>query len=180
MKSNVIVARHPLHPMLIPLPIAGFVFALAGDIAYVATGTPFWYSFGLWCMAFGVVTALVAAIPGFIDYFTIASRSSPEIRSHARLHMVINLSVVGLFALNLALRVFYDASVAPLLGWAIGLTVLGNALLLYSGWLGGELVYRHRIGVEERGTAAGPLFRVTLAPAIPAEEAAESRETRKP
>lgn len=177
MKSNVIVARHPLHPMLIPIPITGFLLALLGDIAYVATGAPFWYLFSAWTMAIGLIGALLAAVPGMIDYFTIASRGPREVRDHATWHMALNLSVVVLFLVNLGMRVFFNASVAPLLGWAVGLTAVGNAILLYSGWLGGELVYRHRIGVEERGAAASPAFRVTLSPEM-APEAEEAGEVR--
>lgn len=170
MKSSVIVARHPLHPMLIPIPITSFLLALIGDIAYLATGSPFWYSFSLWTIGIGIVGALLAAVPGIVDYLTIASRGPGLMRSQATQHLILNLLVVGLFAVDFALRAFFNGAVAPVLGWAVGLTVVGNALLVYSGWLGGELVYRHRIAVEERGSDVSPVFRVTLSPA-PAPEA---------
>lgn len=104
-------------------------------------------------MAGGIVAALLAAIPGFIDYLSLPNGKTKTI---AVWHMRINLAVVALFAFNLWLR--RDA--APGAALPVWLSVVGIALLGVSGWLGGELVYVHGVAVEPRPgakeTAAHP------------------------
>lgn len=160
MKSSVVVARHPLHPMLIPIPIGAFLLTLIGDLAYTFTSNPFWYSFSTWTMGVGIVGALLAAIPGLIDYFTVVPRG--EARRQATIHMALNLGIATLFVVNLALRLFTTASTGPNWWLSLALTLFGNVALLYSGWLGGELVYRHKLGVEERGQAETSNLRITM------------------
>ncbi len=160
MKSSVVVAKHPLHPMIVPIPIACFLLALIGDLAFTVTANPFWYLFSAWTMGFGIIGGLLAALPGLADYFTVVSRQA---KRPATMHMILNLGIVATFAVNLAIRLFATPSSGA--GWwfALALTVLGNAALLYSGWLGGELVYRHRIGIEEEPLEKARL-RVTMSP----------------
>ncbi len=67
-ESTAAIARHPLHPLLVPLPIAAFIFALITDIAWLRTGRAFWGEASYWLLLTGVVTGLLAAIPGLIDY----------------------------------------------------------------------------------------------------------------
>lgn len=161
MKSSVIVAKHPLHPMLIPIPIGAFVFALIGDLAFLGTGSPFWHGFANWSIGIGVVSGLLAAIPGLIDYLTVVRGAA---RRTATTHMILNVSIVALFALNLALRAFTNATTGANLWLTVALTVVADAALLYSGWLGGHLVFHHRIGIEEKGEPGAPDFRITLSP----------------
>lgn len=160
MKSNFVVAKHPLHPMLIPIPIASFLLALIGDLAYLGTNNPFWYGFAFWTMGIGIVGALLAAIPGFVDYFTIVRG---EAKRFATIHMIANLSIVVVFAINLGIRMFTTATTGTNLWIAVALTVIGNLALLYSGWLGAHLVYQHRIAVREAEEYKENL-RITLSP----------------
>jgi uncharacterized membrane protein len=146
MKSNATLFGHPIHPMLVTLPIGGFVASLVADIAYLATHVVFWYDAAFWAMAFGVVTALIAAVPGLIDYNT-TIRHSERAYPTARRHMLINLTVVAVYAINLYLRHGYAASAGGMLAVAVGLNVLALAALSYSGYLGGHLVYRYGIGL---------------------------------
>ncbi len=161
MKSSVVVAKHPLHPMLITIPIGAFVLALVGDLTFMVSGRPFWYVFATWSIVFGVVGALLAAVPGLLDYLTVVPKKGPEARRQATTHMIINLSVVALFAINLAIRYF---AAGPTFWLTTALTVVGDAALMYSGWLGGHLVYHHRIGVEEPGQTETARLRVTMSP----------------
>ncbi|MBM3266276.1 MAG: DUF2231 domain-containing protein [Candidatus Sericytochromatia bacterium] len=162
MKSSVIVANHPLHPMLIPIPLTSFPLALVGDVIYLVIGGPFWYDFARVMLGVGVAGALLAALPGLVDYLRVIPRAPVQARDDATLHLVCNLSLVGVFLVDFVLRMATDASTGPLLALAIALGVVGNGLLIYAGWLGGNLVYRHRIGVEE---PAPELLRVTMSPA---------------
>jgi uncharacterized membrane protein len=140
-ESSATVAGHPLHHMLVPFPIAFLIGALATDIAFRATGDTFWARGSFWLLSAGVVTALVAAIPGFMD-FTIIDRVRNIWVSWT--HMIANLIVVGLGAINIWLR--WDDPAAGAAGAGLWVSVLVAALLLFSGWLGGELAYRYRIG----------------------------------
>lgn len=161
MKSSVVVAKHPLHPMLIPIPIGAFLLALIGDLAYAGTSNTFWYSFATWSIVVGVVGGLLAAVPGLIDYFTVVRG---EARRPATTHMVLNLGIVGLFVVNLAIRYFSTATVGANHWLTLALTVVADAALLYSGWLGGHLVYHHRLGVDEQGQVETSNLRVTMSP----------------
>lgn len=145
-RSTASIAGHPLHPMLIPFPVAAFVGALVTDIAFVRAGDPFWFDTTQWLLGAGVVMALVAALAGFADFF--GERRIRALRT-AWLHMLGNLALVVLEAINLSIRAGNDHdTVAPL---GLTLSAAGVLLLLFNGWQGWELVYRHRVGIAENG-----------------------------
>jgi uncharacterized membrane protein len=146
MKSHATFKGHPIHPMLVTIPIGLWVTSLVCDIIYATTRTVFWYDMAWWSMAFGLVGALMAAIPGLIDYNT-TIRKSERAYPTARLHMIINLSVVAAFAINLWLRADYNAAGGTMMAVAIGLSVLTLGALSVSGYLGGHLVYHYGIGL---------------------------------
>ena len=143
------IAKHPIHPMLVVLPLGLWVAALVFDVIYAITGQPIMRAAAFWNVGAGVVGALLAAIPGFVDWLSLTGRA-------ARLgtyHMLLNLGAVAIFAVNwlVRTRVGGDSSL-PLILSIVGVIGVGIA-----GWLGGELVYAHRVGVEEeedRRTAA--------------------------
>ncbi len=149
-ESTAAVFRHPIHPMLIPFPIASLIGALVTDIAFRTTGNTFWAEASFWLLLAGVVTGAVAAIPGMIDFSTM-----DRVRSltSAWLHAGGNVVAMGLAIINLSLR--WSDPVAGAQGWGLTLSVLTVALLGVTGWLGGELSYRHRIGAmnTESGVA---------------------------
>ena len=133
------IKGHPLHTILVPLAIGLWVFALVADVAAALTGNHDWRVVAFYCIGGGVVGALLAAVPGFIDLF---SMKDPAVRKVGFLHMGLNLAAVVVFALNFVLRMG-QGHAGPLL-----LTLLGIALIGVSGWLGGEMVYRHGVGVD--------------------------------
>ncbi|MFL5680302.1 MAG: DUF2231 domain-containing protein [Chloroflexota bacterium] len=142
--SAAAIAGHPLHPMVVPLPIGAFTFALGADIAYAATRDPFWAKASKVLIGTGIATGAVAGVLGATD-FTARER----IRSHqeAWLHGVGNAAALGLAAASLALRQKDEAkSIVPL---GLMLSLATGTILTVTGWLGGELSYRHRIGVTE-------------------------------
>jgi nitrite reductase/ring-hydroxylating ferredoxin subunit/uncharacterized membrane protein len=146
MQSRASIKGHPIHPMLIPFPLAflagGFLFDLAGVALLRA---PLW-SVGYYLTIAGVGTALLAALPGFVDYFfTVPPGSSGKAR--ATRHMLAMLTVVALFAVAWLLR--GGSAEAP--GTASLVLEGGGALLLgIGGWMGGTLVSRNMISVDHR------------------------------
>lgn len=149
MKSKANISGHPIHPMLVTIPIGLWVMSLVGDLAYLSVGLTFWYDLAWWTMLGGLVGALAAAIPGAIDYFGTArqvARAEPTARTHA----FLNLGVVVLYAINLYLRRGYNASSGNLMDGVVLLSVVGIAALCVSGWLGGDLVYRYGLGMKRR------------------------------
>src|SRR5205085_11520058 len=100
-ESTAKIANHPLHPMLIPFPIAFLVGTLVSDLAFIGTGDAFWARASIWLIGAAIVMALLAALAGFTDFF-----GEPRIRSltDAWYHMLGNLTAVVIALLNFLLR----------------------------------------------------------------------------
>jgi uncharacterized membrane protein len=142
MRTPASIAKHPIHPMLIVFPVGLWIFSLACDLIRLA-GAPgdAWAIVAFYTMVGGLVGALAAAIPGFIDLLSLADR---QIKRIALIHMTINLVVVVMYAVNIWLRTSDPANMSvPVL-----LSVIGVGLLAVSGWLGGQMVHVHGVGVE--------------------------------
>lgn len=141
MSSPVSVKSHPVHPMLVGFPIGLWVFALVCDVVHGVSGSAVWQTVATFCVAGGIVGALLAAVPGLIDYFSI---DEAEMRRIANLHLAVNLGAVVIFAINLWLRFRLPVeSNVPL-----GLSVVGVLAIGFGGWLGGEMVYVKGMAVE--------------------------------
>ena len=148
-RSTATIAGHPIHPLLVPLPIGFWVGAFLTDIAYVIWPWASWAYFSSWLIAAGIGTAILAAIFGFIDFF-----GEPRIRQirKAWYHMIGNLIAVVLSVVNLFVHNRDGAlAVVPLGITLSGIVVL---LLLFNGWKGGELVIRAGVGVRPIGEDA--------------------------
>jgi uncharacterized membrane protein len=146
MQSKFAIAGHPIHPALVAVPIGLFVWALVADVIYVFSDeNTMWYDIAFWSGIAAIVTALVAALPGFGDYFTMARDS--DARDIATAHMVLNLTTVGLYAIAAVLMLDHNATDGTALGAVIALHAAGTGLLLLSGWLGGEMVFRHHLAM---------------------------------
>jgi uncharacterized membrane protein len=127
--------------MLVPVPIGLWIFSLAADVVARVGGDPVWLTMAYWTMLAGTIGALVAAVPGLIDY---AGVTAPRAVRIATLHLALNLTLVGLYVANLVIRTMGGgAGTLPLV-----LSVIGVGLLVVSGWYGGELVYRQGVAVE--------------------------------
>jgi uncharacterized membrane protein len=146
------IAKHPIHPMLIVFPVGLWIFSLISDLIYLASApASAWSQVAFYTMVGGFVGALAAAVPGLIDLLSLTER---HVKKIALLHMTINLGVVTLYAVNIWLR----TSDPKNLGVCILLSVVGVGMLAVSGWLGGEMVHVHGVGVETQpatGPAAG-------------------------
>lgn len=150
MRSKASIAGHPLHPTLVALPIGPYVWAFICSIVYLATADHLWYAMSLWTSVIAIITALLAAIPGFVDYFTMAQHSAA--RRIATTHMVLNLLTLVLFFIA-AMMMRQDRAVGSY-GGPFVLQLIGIVSLLITGWLGGEMVYRHHLAVVERDVRA--------------------------
>jgi len=143
MRTRAQIYRHPLHPMLIVFPIALWIFSFICDlIALGSVNAVFWTDMAFYTMAGGIIGALGAAVPGFIDYLGLDNR---QVKRIATTHMTLNLVIVVLYVFNLGLRMSQPANGKPV---GILISAVALVLLAISGWLGGSLVYEHGVGVE--------------------------------
>jgi nitrite reductase/ring-hydroxylating ferredoxin subunit/uncharacterized membrane protein len=151
MRSAAHFKSHPIHPMLIPFPFA-YLFGSAAVNAWArATGRPQWYRTADHMSRLGIASALLAAVPGIVDYFfAVPPKSSAKER--ATKHALANVSALALFTAARASRRHPDA--APHAA-AVLAELAGAGLLGVGGWLGGTLVYRNQIGVDHRYADAG-------------------------
>lgn len=141
MASPASIKKHPIHPMLVALPIGLWIFALVCDVVRAAGGSVNWGTVAMYCVAAGIVGALLAAVPGLIDYFSI---DEAEMKRIGTLHLAVNLGAVIIFAINLWLRFRLPAeSSVPL-----ALSIIGVLAIGLGGWLGGEMVYVKGMAVE--------------------------------
>jgi uncharacterized membrane protein len=143
--STAAIAGHPLHPAVVPLPIGAFTGALAADVAYAATNDPFFARAARMLTLAGLVTGTLAAVLGGIDFW-----SKRQIRSHAIawFHVLGNALVLGLGGISMVMRT--DRGRRAVVPGGIALSAVSALVLLVTGWLGGELSYRHRVGMTER------------------------------
>lgn len=146
MKDKARMANHPIHPMLIPFPIGLWIFSLAADIIYRAGGSDAWASAAYYTMAGGIIGAVIAALPGFVDYFTMKPSRTKSIATR---HMLVNVIALILFIIDLATRTGNPDATGPFV-----LSVIGVLLIIYSGWLGGHMVYVHGMAVDETEVCA--------------------------
>jgi uncharacterized membrane protein len=143
-RSTAQIGGHPIHPMLIPFPVTCLVGAFVTDLLFLNTDDAGFATASHWLIGFGIGTALLAATFGMIDYM-----GDDRIRrlGVALQHMLANVTAVVISVINFVIRMDDTASDIPSLGvFLSGAVVL---ILLYSGWLGGHMVYRHRVAVQE-------------------------------
>jgi uncharacterized membrane protein len=162
--SRAKIAGHPIHPMLVAFPVTFYATSLIGFAVFALRGEVFWWQVGLWSNLAGVISAVLAAVPGLVDWWLGVPARSKAKRT-GRWHMLLNVAALALFAANLLLQSgrwqARSASVAALgalraaRGWpewqevcaALGLCGLGVALTLAAGLLGWTLVQTHHVGV---------------------------------
>ena len=139
-RSTARIGAHPIHPMLVPFPIVCFILALVCDIFY-NSGHPEIATASKWLLGIGLVTAGLAAIAGLTDFF-----GEKRIQgSDAIKHMLANVTAVILELINFFLRLNNDAAIGKI---GIYLSIVVALILVYSGWKGGDLVFKHGMGVE--------------------------------
>jgi uncharacterized membrane protein len=151
MESRAKLLGHPIHQMLIVFPLGLLAMAVIFDLLALALGQGYWSEIGYWMIAAGVVTGLLAAPFGFIDWLAIPSGT--RAKRIGAVHGLGNVVVVVLFAGSWLMR--GDAPGAPA-GFALALSFVAGTLALFTGWLGGELVDRLSVGVDEGAHVDAP------------------------
>ena len=151
-RSTAAIFGHPIHPMLVVFPIGFLVGALATDLAFWATSDSFWARASEWLLGAGIVMGALAAVAGLIEFVTIS-----RVRSLVAgwVHFLGNVAAILLAFWNLLHRMGGDpgVTVVPL---GIILSAVVVVIFLVTGWLGDELVFRHRIGIIDDKTEALP------------------------
>lgn len=145
MESRAKALGHAIHPMLIPFPLGLLATAVVFDIIYLSTDKPGFALTSAYAMAAGVIGGLIAAPFGWIDWFKIPANT--RAKRIGLLHGVGNIVVVVLFAISWLLRANADAWRPNTL--ALLCSFVAVAIAVVTGWLGGELVERLAVGVDE-------------------------------
>jgi uncharacterized membrane protein len=152
MESKVKLFGHPIHPMLIVLPLGLFIMAVVCDIGYMSTQSRALTLVSYWNIAGGLLGGLLAAVFGLIDFLAIPSGT--RAKTIGLYHGLVNLIVVALFGVSWLMRASVDDHVPSLM--ASVLIVVGLMLGAVGGWLGGELVDRLGVGVDEGANLNAP------------------------
>ncbi len=141
---------HPVHQILIVFPVGLLVTAFIFDVIGSAMANPEWWRISYWMIPAGVIGGLTAAVFGFLDW-----RGIPSGTRASRVgmwHGLGNVVVVVLFALSWWVR----PGMGRLGSGAMTLSFLGTVLLFVTGWLGGELVVRLGVGVDQGANVNAP------------------------
>lgn len=135
---------HPIHPMLVLFPVAFFVGTFACDVVFWDSGNALWATASLWVLGAALVTAALAATAGLIDFL-----GDTRIRdlTDAWHHAIGNVVAVLIALFNFYWRYRYGATGIIPTGLVMSLVVV--CILLFTGWKGGELVFRHRVAVYD-------------------------------
>jgi uncharacterized membrane protein len=152
METRVKLLGHPVHPMLIVLPLGLLSVAVLGDFAYLITGDGTFAEVAFWTMTVGIAGGFLAAVFGLIDWLSIPGGT--RAKRVGLWHGIGNVVVIAVFAVSWYLRVpehAYSPDIAPFL-----VALVGLAGALVTSWLGGELVYRLGVGVDAGANVDAP------------------------
>ena len=153
--SSAAIARHPLHPFVAPIPIGALVLAFVSDLVFLGSGNARWLDTSYFLLAAGVTGGIVAAVLGIIETMGVRrARTMGLVWAHAGL----NVLVMGLAILSLLIRGGNEGAegAASLSTFELIVSATIALLLLVSGWLGGEVSYKHGVGVAEEIGADTP------------------------
>lgn len=147
METATTIRGRALHPLLVPVPLGAFATSLVLDVLHVATGDATWYEAAFVATAFGAAALAVAVVPAVVDY----ARSLPRagaVRKVAMTHMALGGALVGYWIASAAVRWDTLGSANGMVAVAaLAFNVAGHAAVVVQGYLGGQLVKRHRVGV---------------------------------
>jgi uncharacterized membrane protein len=172
MESRAKAFGHPIHPMLVVFPLGLLATAVALDVAYAITQNPVLPQVSFWNIGIGIVSGLVAAVFGLMDWLAIPRGT--RAKAIGTWHGLGNVVVVLLFAASWLMRrdtVGHEPTLLALL-----LELGGVVLALVTGWLGGELVDRLGVGVDDGAHLNAPSSLTT--DSIPMSRSAETRPAR--
>jgi uncharacterized membrane protein len=157
MKTPARFLGHPIHALSIVLPLGALSMSVVVDILNLIDERQIWKDAAYVLIGLGVIAGLAVAVPGLIDWLSLPR--DHEAKSIGLLHAASNSIGLILFALSWYLR--YDQpdnwSTAALICSLLGITALS-----VGGWLGGEMVYRHGVGMDLESDTAGSVRQRTL------------------
>ncbi len=143
---------HPIHPMLVPIPIGAWVASLVFDVAsYFVDDPSFLVRGSYWLIATGVVAALLAAVFGLMDLVAIPRGSKPF--KVALVHLTMNVTLVAVFAASFLVRI-NQPTTEQVDVWLVVVSAVAILALLISGILGGMLSYHYGVRVAAETTQA--------------------------
>jgi uncharacterized membrane protein len=140
--SSLAILGHPIHPILVVFPVAFLVGAMGSDVGYFLTRDFFWARASTWLIGLGVVSGLAAGAVGMFDFFNVKRVRE---RSAGWYHMYGNIIALVLSGISWFMRL--DEPADFIIPWGLIISVIVATLLGITGWFGGELSFRHKIGV---------------------------------
>ena len=144
MESRAKLLGHSIHPIMIVFPLGLLATGVVFDVIHLIWGNPTFATVAYWMIASGIIGGLLAAPFGWIDWFAIPSGS--RAKTIGLMHGLGNMTAILFFILSWWMR--YDAPERPELMASL-FSFIGAGLAAVGGWLGGELVFRHRVGVAD-------------------------------
>jgi uncharacterized membrane protein len=146
MYSKIKIFGHPVHPILVAFPIAFYTATLVCYIVYNSNNNVFWFKVGYVANLAGIIMAVVAALPGFIDWLYIPARTAAK--KTGLFHMICNVAALVLFALCFFMQKDKWDNPSTNIGSAIVLSALGFLITGVAGFLGFSLIQKHHVGVD--------------------------------
>lgn len=146
MQSKITILGHPAHPMLVSFPIAFYTATLVCSIVYASTGNTFWFRVAFIANCAAIVMAVVAVLPGLIDWLYIPTTS--DAKGTGLKHMVANVFSLGFFTANAAVNYTKLSAPHPPAMAPVFLTAVGFLIMLYAGFKGWKMVQTHHVGVD--------------------------------
>lgn len=147
MESKVKIFGHPVHPMLVAFPVAFYVSTFALYLTYQNTGDMLWFKFGVVANMAAVITAAVAAVPGFIDWL-VAIPDSSHAKRTGLIHMAFNVITLVLFTIAAVINYRKWNFNSPDLGATLLLSGIGVLTVVAAGFFGWTLVQKYHVGVD--------------------------------
>lgn len=155
MESRFRLFGHPIHPMVVAYPVAFYTGTLAAYIVYGANADRFWLKLAIALNVAGVAMAVVAALPGFIDWLLAIPRGHPAKRT-GLIHAGFNVVALALFAISMVMYLPKWNVGSPSADAGIMLSAIGVGFTILAGFKGWTLVQDHHVGVKmaQRGSEA--------------------------
>jgi len=161
MRSRLRVLGHPVHPMLVDFPVAIFPLLVGLDILRALTKSDALWPAGFWLVCVALVFGVAAIVTGLFDY--VAIPRGVRAKTIANWHVAVALLLAALYLVDLAVR--WPVGSVGSTGLAATIDVAGLVLVAVQGWLGGELMAKHQVGILSRAEGADP-------PPVPSTEPA--------
>jgi uncharacterized membrane protein len=147
MYSRIKLAGHPLHPMVVAYPIALYTWTLVSYLIYLFGGDPFWFKVAVVTNIAGVIMAVVAAVPGFLDW-ALGVPAGSAAKRHGQTHLALNVVALLLFLINAVVHVGQFSDASPDRAWGFILALVGVGCTVAAGFFGWTMIQNDHVGIE--------------------------------